>query len=143
MSTETSVSLQYHGSGIYEQTLTSAQNAAFEQLVEIMEQVIACHPTNEPMYLVQDASALDLAYTPRVRVFMESLSQRLHRSGKTVRVAMVLPLSFGTCIDFLNCLLRQRETVQSRHMCCTTREEAFAWLQTIQFSESLPAVQGF
>ena len=142
MSAKTSPSLRYHVSGIYEQTLIAAESAAFDQMVETMEQVIACHSTYQPMYLVQDASVLDIAYTPRLRQFLESLNQRLHDHGKTVRVALVLPVMIGNCTDFLNRMLRQRDTPQARLMCFTTREEALGWLQTLQHSESLPAVQG-
>jgi hypothetical protein len=142
MLTETSPSLQYLVSGIYEQTLTVARSAAFEQMVETMDQLIACHTSTQPLYLLQDASSLDLAYTPRVRALAEGLTQQLHRSGKTIRLAIVLPLMVGNCTDFLNCLLRPRETSQIRHQCFTTREDALNWLQAIHCSEAAAAAQG-
>jgi len=134
--------LQHLASGIYEQNLTVARSAAYDHLIDTMEQLIACYKSNQPLYLLQDASELDLAYTPRIRTFVEIIVTRLHRYRKTVRLALVLPSSAGSCTDFMNCLLRQRETPQVRHMCFTTRDEAVAWLQSLQHSESRPAALG-
>jgi hypothetical protein len=142
MPTDIYPSLQHLASGIYEQNLTVARSAAYDHLVDTMEQLVTCHNSDQPLYLLQDASGLDLAYTPRIRAFVEIIVTRLHRYGKTVRVALVLPSSAGSCTDFMNCLLRQRETTQVRHMCFTTHDEAVAWLQSIQHCESRPAALG-
>jgi hypothetical protein len=142
MATDPYPTLRYLASDIYEQNLTIARSAAYNHLVEIMDQLIASCSSKEPLYLLQDASHLELAYTPRLRTFVEAIITRLHQHGKAVRVALVLPNGAGSCTDFMNCLLRQRETEQIRHACFNTRDEAMAWLQSLQSCESRPAALG-
>jgi hypothetical protein len=130
-------------SGIYSQQLTLARSAALENMMAIFQRFVEKHATKEPLYMLIDASSLDIAYTPRARERVEQVVTQIHRCNKTLRVAMVLPEGMGNCTAFLNNLLRSRETSQIRHICFARREDALIWLQDLQRSESLPAAQGF
>lgn len=129
-------SLTSLASGIYEQNLSAPDSAAYDHLVNTMQQLITCQGSDEPLYLLQNASSLDLAYTPRIRAFVEMIVSRLHNSGKVIRLALLLPEAAGGCTDFINCLLRPRETARVRHMCFDSREAALAWLHTLHLRES-------
>jgi hypothetical protein len=130
-------------SGIYAQQLTLARSAALENMMAIFQRFVEQHATKEPLYMLVDASSLDIAYTPRAREHVERVTAQIHHSNKTLRVALVLPEGMGSCTTFLNNLLRSRETSQTRHLCFARREDALVWLQDLQRSESLPAAQGF
>lgn len=129
--------------GLYIQRLTVARRAALADLLTTLQRFIAQRTTHEPLYLLLDASSLDIAYTPRVRERLEEMISQIHQHQKTIRIALLLPQTMGTCTVFLNKMLRSRETNRIRHTCFSRSQEAISWLQHLQSSESLPAAQGF
>lgn len=129
--------------GLYTQRLTLASRAAITHLLEIMQRFIEQRTAKEPLYLLLDASNLDIAYTPRVRERLEHIISEIHHHHETIRIAFVLPHTMGNCTVFLNNMLRSRQTSQIRHACFARRQEGLGWLQDLQRRESQSAVQGF
>jgi hypothetical protein len=137
------VSLEQLSSGLYIYKLTVARSAAVENFVDMMHRFLNSDTATEPIYLLLDASSLEIAYTPRFRERLEAVFTQIHQHPQMIRIALVLPHTMGSCTVFLNNLLRSRETPQIRHTCFASRQDAQTWLEGLQRSESLPAVQGF
>jgi|GEM_PF-3551955 len=130
-------------SGFYMLRLKVDSTEAIESFLAALHNFIGQYMATEPLYLILDASSLDMAYTPRTRERIDKLISQIHQYNKTICMALVLPHAIGTCTIFLNNMLRHRETPQIRHSCFARREDAEVWLQNLQFRESLPAAQGF
>ncbi len=142
MSTSFLISVEALASGMCLHRLTIPHDTPIEDLNDLTQCVIQAHKTQTPLYLLIDASRLDLAYTPRIRVCLDVLMTHIHQQHKTIRAAIILPDMTGSCTLFLNNLMRVRETSRNRHACFSTPPEALRWLDAIHHSESRPAVQG-
>ena len=130
-------------SDLYMLRLKVASSAALENLLASLHDFINQRTGTQPLYILLDASSLDIAYTPRARERLEDIIAQIHQHDKMLRIALILPQTMSSCTAFLNTLLRYRETTQIRHTCFARSDEAVAWLQDLQISEALPAVQGF
>lgn len=136
-------SIECLSTNLYAHHITVASSVAVENFLNRLQNFIDERTTTAPLYLLLDASSLDIAYTPRVRERVEVVISRVYDHKKTIRIAFVLPQTMSTCTVFMNNMLRHRETSQVRHLCFARREEALTWLENLQHRESLPAAQGF
>lgn len=130
-------------SNLYMLRLKVDSTESIESFLAALHNFIGQRMAKDPLYLILDGSSLDMAYTPRTRERIDKLMSQIHQYNKTIRMALVLPQTMGTCTSFLNKMLRHRETPQIRHTCFARREDAEVWLQHLQQSESLPAALGF
>ena len=64
--------------GLYTQRVTVASREAVAHLLVIMQRFIEQRAAKEPLYILLDASSLDIAYTPRVR----ELPRRVFGKGR-------------------------------------------------------------
>ena len=112
-------------------TITDARHETLESYLAKGEQVVHDHPSDRPLYMLNDCSHPNVSLTPYFRERLNNMVEFLKREDKTMYLAIVPPntLFFRIFVLFMNMYGQRVRDVKMTQRAFANRTEALQWLE--------------